>query len=87
MKKTASAVKKTAKKVSKAGKTAKKAANKVATAATVRGKAKKVVAKLQKAQHGASDMAMRIGSTMETIGEALMSLVEPDHGGKSPRKA
>ena len=49
----------------------------IATVATVRGKANKIATKLKKAQHSASDIAMRVGSTMESIGNALVSLVTP----------
>jgi hypothetical protein len=69
----------------KAKKPAKAAAKKVravktkakATAATVRAKAKKLVAKLEHVTHDAADVAARIGSTMETIGGAVVSLVHP----------
>ncbi len=76
---TGSAAKKKASSVGKAAtklvKTNKKKA--VATVGTVRGTAKKIATKLKKAQHSASDIAMRVGSTMETIGNALVSLVSP----------
>lgn len=49
----------------------------VATAKSVRGKAKKLVSKAQKFGHDASDVAARIGSTMETIGGAILSIVKP----------
>lgn len=49
----------------------------VATAESVRGKAKKLVSKAQKFGHDASDVAVRIGSTMETIGGAILSIVKP----------
>ena len=90
MKKTASTVKKGAnKKVAKTATT--KAANAktkvtsakvgkkkaATTVSTVRGKAKKLVAKVVKAEHSAVDVAERIGSTMETIGTAILSIVKP----------
>jgi hypothetical protein len=55
-----------------------------ATAGTVRAKAKKLVGKLKHVQHDAAEVAMRIGSTMETIGGAVMSLVKPSDGNKTP---
>ena len=51
----------------------------VATKGTVRAKAKKLATKLRHVKHDAKDVATRIGSTMETIGGALMSLVTPGH--------
>jgi hypothetical protein len=50
-----------------------------ATTATVGAKAKQ----LKHVQHDAADVAMRIGSTMETIGGAVMSLVKPSDGSKN----
>jgi hypothetical protein len=71
--------KKTAKKVHAAVKTKAKKATK----GTVRAKAKKLATKLKHAQHDAADVAMRIGSTMETIGGAVMALVKPAGASKN----
>jgi seryl-tRNA synthetase len=66
-----------------ANKTATKSVHKKATTATVRATATKLAKKLKHVQHDAADVAMRIGSTMETIGGAVMSLVKPSGGSKN----
>lgn len=60
------------KKVTAIAKTEKKKAT--GTVDSVRGKAKKLVARVQDAEHRAADFATRIGST---IGGAILSIVKP----------
>ena len=57
------------------------------TAASVRVKAKKLLSKAQHFQHDASDVAARIGTTMETIGDAIVSLVKPDDAAAARRRS
>ncbi len=59
----------------------------VATVETVRDKAKKLATKIEHAQHSASEIAMRVGSTMESIGSALVSLVSPPSGAAARKKS
>jgi hypothetical protein len=73
---TVAKVKRVVKKASGAAKAKKKAA--ASTMERVRSKAKKLVEKVEHAGHEASDVAVRIGSTMETIGSAIVSMIKPD---------
>lgn len=69
---------------SKIKRTSKKA---TATAARVRDKAHKLMSRIQSAEHGAADLTTRIGSTMETIGSALVSLVAPTDRSAKPKRS
>lgn len=64
-----------------------KAKRATTTMGTVREKAHKLADKLHHVQHDAVDVAMRIGSTMESIGGALKSLVTPGDATKTREKA
>ena len=51
---------------------------KVATTVdSVKGKAQQIIAKVQHAEHTAVDIAERIGTSMETIGGAILSVLKP----------
>jgi hypothetical protein len=78
-------MKKQVKKMSRAGKAvaskikrpakAATSMNAATTGAKVRDKAHKLMSRIRKAEHSAADVTMKVGSTMETIGDALVALV------------
>lgn len=87
IKRTARAVSKKAHAAARKGTKSAKAAtskNDATTGAKVRDKAHKLMSRIRKAEHGAADVTMKVGSTMETIGNALVALVSSNDA--RPRK-